>query len=68
MTYYSTQLATLLAGLLQSLMSDPYKLGFLLLAGGGQMMAYTGESLERLESSLAGTLVNSAATLSHAGG
>ncbi|KAL9070655.1 MAG: hypothetical protein Q9161_004709 [Pseudevernia consocians] len=56
-TYYSTQLATLLGQLLESLSSDFWNGYFLLLAQHGQMMAYTGESLSRLEASLAGTPV-----------
>ena len=59
MTYYSTQLATLLGQLLESLSSDFWNGYFLLLAQHGQMMAYTGESLSRLEASLAGALVAS---------
>lgn len=56
-TYYSTQLATLLGQVLGSLSSNFWNAGFLLLAQHGQMMAYTGESLARLEASLAGGLV-----------
>ena len=61
--YYSTQLATLLGELLESVMVGSGVLLFLLLAQHGQMLAYTGESLARLEASLAETSVESATTL-----
>lgn len=62
-TYYSTQLATLLGQVLQSLMGGTSMLLFLFLARGGEMMAYTGESLQRLEATLAGELVASVSEL-----
>ncbi|KAM0794009.1 hypothetical protein BDR22DRAFT_49925 [Usnea florida] len=61
-TYYSTQLAQLLAQTLKDLMTDFLNGNFLYLAMGGQMMAYTGESEANLEASLAGTPVAQVAT------
>ena len=57
MTYYSTQLAALLAAVLAGLNADFWNGQFLFLALGGQMMAFTGESLGRLEQGLAGVEV-----------
>lgn len=51
--YTSTQLGVLLADLLLDLSTNFLNGHFLWLAQHGQMMAYTGESLQRLESSLA---------------
>ena len=62
-TYYSTQLATLLGEVLESLSSDFWNGEFLLLAQHGQMMVYTGESSPNLVASLAGTPVESVTTL-----
>ena len=61
-TYYSTQLAQLLAQVLKDLMTDFLSGNFLYLAMGGQMMNYTGESEANLEASLAGTTVAQVAT------
>ena len=61
-TYYSTQLAQLLAQMLKALMTDFMNGDFLYLASGGQMMAYTGESEAALEASFAGTAVAQVAT------
>lgn len=54
MTYYSTQLSTLLGDILEALSGDFWNGDFLVLASHGQMMAYTGESLQKLEAGLAG--------------
>lgn len=62
-TYYSTQLAALLGRVLGGLSGDFWNGWFLLLARYGQMMAYTGESLARLEAGLEGTEVESVTTL-----
>lgn len=56
-TYYSTQLAALLADVLGGLSRDFWNGEFLFLAAGGQMMAFTGESLGKLEQGLAGVEV-----------
>ena len=61
-TFYSTQLAGLLAQMLKGLMTDFQNGDFLWLAANGQMMAYTGESGGNLEASLAGTAVVQAST------
>lgn len=53
-TYYSTQLSTLLGNVLEELSGDLWNGWFVLLASHGQMMAYTGESLQNLEAGLAG--------------
>ena len=53
-TYYSTQLSTLLGEVLEGLSGDFWNAWFLLLANHGQMMAYEGESLQNLEAGLAG--------------
>ena len=67
-TFYSTQLAQLLAQLLEGLMTDFENGDFLWLATVGQMMAYTGESEVGLEASLAGTAVVNAVTEANTGG
>ena len=56
-TFYSTQLSSLLAGLLENVMGEKGKFGFMFLARKGQMMADTEEDVERLMASLAGSLV-----------
>lgn len=62
-TYYSTQLAGLLGDVLAGLSGDFWNGEFLLLAQHGAMMAYTGESLARLEAVLAGAVVESVTAL-----
>ena len=62
MTYFSTQLAQLLAQMLKDLMTDFMDGNFLYLAMEGRMMMYTGESETNLEGSLAGTAVAQVAT------
>ncbi len=62
-TYYSTQLATLLQELLMGLSGEFGNGDFLWLAQHGEMMAYTGESLARLEARLAGEEVASVESL-----
>ena len=61
-TYYSTQLAQLLAQMLEGLMTDFQNGNFLYLAMEGRMMMYTGESETNLEASLAGAAVAQVAT------
>lgn len=56
-TYYSTQLSSLLGEVLEGLSGDFWNGWFLLLASHGQMMAYTGEDLQNLEAGLAGVEV-----------
>ena len=51
-TYYSTQLAGLLADMLADVMSEAGKLGFILFAMGGALMRYPGESIAGLEGRL----------------
>lgn len=60
--YMSTQLGALLAQMLLDLSTDFYNGYFLLLAQHGQLMTYTGESLQRLEASLANIVPASAST------
>lgn len=61
-TYFSTQLAQLLAQMLKALMTDFQNGDFLYLATDGKMMAYTGEDQANLEANLAGTAVAQVAT------
>lgn len=62
-TFYSTQLSALLAGLLENVMSERGKLGFLFLVKGGMMMRVeTVEDKGSLERSLAGGYVAGVAT------
>ena len=61
--YFSPQLADILAQVLLGAMKDFLQAGFLLLSEHGQMMAYTGESLARLETSLAGNAPESLGTV-----
>ena len=57
-TFYSTQLSAVLAGLVETVMAQKGKLGFVMLAQGGLMMAAsTEENVARLEGSFAGSLV-----------
>lgn len=52
----STQLAALLSEVLLELSTNFLNGEFLFMAADGQMMEYVGESLQRLQSSLAGVL------------
>lgn len=61
--FYSTQLSTLLGDILKNSSAEFWNGDFLLLASHGQMMAYTGESLQGLEAGLAGTEIVSAESL-----